>query len=200
MTDIIPPDWIAIELDYRAGIKTLRVIAGEHGITEGAIRKRAKKEDWERDLAAKIAAKTESIVRKSAVREEVRKEGAAYENAVVMANAEMRAATLMRHRRDFQRLQDMCEALTDELATQSICKQEIARLAEIVSMASDGDQESADFAMKTISKTLGLANRADTFKKLIDAKKSITALEREVLGMDEKTKDKGEPTTYNMSF
>ncbi len=34
------PDWEAIELDYRAGIKTLRQIAGEHGITHDAVNKR----------------------------------------------------------------------------------------------------------------------------------------------------------------
>ena len=44
-------DWERIELDYRAGIKTLRQIAGENGITEGAIRKRAKRDDWDRDLS-----------------------------------------------------------------------------------------------------------------------------------------------------
>ena len=45
------PDWERIELDYRAGIKSLRQIADEGGITEGAIRKRAKRDAWERDLS-----------------------------------------------------------------------------------------------------------------------------------------------------
>lgn len=44
------PDWEHIELDYRAGVKTLRPIAAEHGITHGAINKRAKRDGWERDL------------------------------------------------------------------------------------------------------------------------------------------------------
>jgi hypothetical protein len=44
------PDWERIELDYRAGVKTLRQIAAEHGITHGAINKRAKRDGWERDL------------------------------------------------------------------------------------------------------------------------------------------------------
>jgi hypothetical protein len=41
------PDWSAIEINYRLGIKALRQIATEQGLTEGAIRKRAKKGDWE---------------------------------------------------------------------------------------------------------------------------------------------------------
>ena len=35
-------DWEKIELDYRAGIKTLRQIADENGVTHGAVNKRAK--------------------------------------------------------------------------------------------------------------------------------------------------------------
>jgi len=42
------PQWECIELNYRAGIKSLRQIAGEQGISEGAIRKRAKRDDWSR--------------------------------------------------------------------------------------------------------------------------------------------------------
>ncbi|EFM4225777.1 hypothetical protein IGC89_000205 [Escherichia coli] len=33
------PDWEAIETAYRAGVMSLREIASQHGISEGAIRK-----------------------------------------------------------------------------------------------------------------------------------------------------------------
>ena len=46
-------DWEKIELDYRAGIKTLRQIADEHGVAHSAISKRAKRDDWSRDLTAR---------------------------------------------------------------------------------------------------------------------------------------------------
>lgn len=42
-------DWIAIEGLYRSGVGTLRQIADDHGITEGAIRKKAKQLGWLRD-------------------------------------------------------------------------------------------------------------------------------------------------------
>lgn len=44
-------DWPAIEGEYRAGKKSVRAIAEEYGITEGAIRARAKKGGWSRDPA-----------------------------------------------------------------------------------------------------------------------------------------------------
>lgn len=42
-------DWIAIEGAFRAGKSSLREVANSHGITEGAIRKRAKQRGWLRD-------------------------------------------------------------------------------------------------------------------------------------------------------
>ena len=65
-------DWERIESDYRAGQLSLREIAGIHGLTEGAVRKRAKRDEWIRDLAAKVRARSEELVRKQAVRSEVR--------------------------------------------------------------------------------------------------------------------------------
>lgn len=42
------PDWEAIESAYRAGVLSLRDIGEQYGVTEGAIRKRAKKFGWVR--------------------------------------------------------------------------------------------------------------------------------------------------------
>lgn len=42
-------DWIEIEGRFRAGIDTLRTIADDHAISEGAIRARAKKNGWIRN-------------------------------------------------------------------------------------------------------------------------------------------------------
>lgn len=42
------PDWEAIETAYRAGVMSLRELGALHGVTEGAIRKKAKKFEWVR--------------------------------------------------------------------------------------------------------------------------------------------------------
>jgi hypothetical protein len=42
-------DWLAVEVDYKAGVRTLRVIALAHGTAESTIRKRATKHGWLRD-------------------------------------------------------------------------------------------------------------------------------------------------------
>lgn len=46
------PDWLAIEGEYRAGKKSVNALAKEYGVSEGGIRKHAKKEGWLRDPAA----------------------------------------------------------------------------------------------------------------------------------------------------
>lgn len=43
-----PIDWDGIERDYRAGVMSIREIAKWHGLTDTAIRKKAKAEGWER--------------------------------------------------------------------------------------------------------------------------------------------------------
>ena len=50
------PDWEKVELDYRTGLKTLRQIADENGVSHGAVNKRAKTKGWSRDQMAKASA------------------------------------------------------------------------------------------------------------------------------------------------
>ncbi|WP_159175634.1 hypothetical protein [Klebsiella pneumoniae] len=48
------PDWEAIESAYRAGVLSLRDIGDKYGVTEGAIRKRAKKFYWVRKASTQV--------------------------------------------------------------------------------------------------------------------------------------------------
>ncbi|EPV0643484.1 TPA: hypothetical protein ACJI7E_002336 [Klebsiella pneumoniae] len=48
------PDWEAIESAYRAGALSLRDIGDKYGVTEGAIRKRAKKFGWVRKAGTQV--------------------------------------------------------------------------------------------------------------------------------------------------
>lgn len=48
------PDWEAIESAYRAGVLSLRDIGDKYGVTEGAIRKRAKKFEWVRNAGTQV--------------------------------------------------------------------------------------------------------------------------------------------------
>ncbi|HDZ1214085.1 TPA: hypothetical protein RRU65_002938, partial [Klebsiella pneumoniae] len=63
------PDWEAIESAYRAGVLSLRDIGDKYGVTEGAIRKRAKKFDWVRNSGTQVRKNgTQSGTQKSKAR------------------------------------------------------------------------------------------------------------------------------------
>lgn len=67
------PDWEAIEAAYRAGLLSIRNIAGHHGVGESTIRKRANKQGWQRDLSHRVkAAAKDKQVRNSGARTELR--------------------------------------------------------------------------------------------------------------------------------
>ena len=109
------PDWIRIEADYRAGIKPLRLIATEHGITHGAINKRAKRDDWTRSLAAKIKAKADALVSRAAVSTEVSAAKMVTEKQVVEANANQAAGVVLAERVDIARYRGLANSLLEEL-------------------------------------------------------------------------------------
>ena len=46
-------DWEAVEREYRAGQLSNRMIAEKHNISDTAIRKRAKRDGWERERVAR---------------------------------------------------------------------------------------------------------------------------------------------------
>lgn len=111
-------DWERIEAQYSAGTMSLREVAAEHDLTEGAIRKRAKRDNWVRDLTAKVRAKADALVRKELVRTEVRKETAS-DTLTVEVEAAVQARIRLSHRNDIQRGRRMTNALTEELKEQT---------------------------------------------------------------------------------
>lgn len=115
MTEKRVTDWERIELDYRAGVLTLREIAEPHGITEGAIRKKAKAQGWVRDLSAKVQAKADDLVRKDLVRNEVRKDSYLTEKDIVDGTAEVVAQVQIRQRKDVTRSTSLVNNLFKEL-------------------------------------------------------------------------------------
>lgn len=105
------PDWEAIETAYRAGVMSLREIASHHGISEGAIRKRAKRDDWSRDLNARIQQKADDLVRKQEVRKTVRTKAELTERVLIEATAEVIASVRMEHRGDIRRARELTNIL-----------------------------------------------------------------------------------------
>lgn len=186
-----PADWERIELDYRANVKSLREIGSEHGITEGAIRKRAKKEGWVRDLGGKIQAKAEELVRRDAVRTEVRASQAASEKAVVDANAQAIADVRLAHRKDILRARGLTNALLDELAKQTD-PDTLLLLGELGELLCKPDDKTGrDRLNELYHAVIALPERAKTMKTLAESLQKLVDMERTAFGMDAKDKAPG---------
>ena len=179
------PDWEKIELDYRAGIKTLRQIAGEHGVTHGAINKRAKRDGWSRDLSAKIAAKADALVSKSAVSNLVSTEPRISERQIVDDNAALVASVHLSHRKDIQRSRRVTMALLEELERQTGADN-VALLEQMGELMRREDDKGQDKLNDLYQKIISLPGRAKTMKDLGESLRVMVTLERQAFGLDDK--------------
>ena len=187
-----PADWERIELDYRAGIKTLRQIADEHGITHGAVNKRAKRDGWERDLSEKIHAKADALVSKAAVSSEVSTDTRLREQAVVDANAHAVADVRLAHRRDIRRARKLTNALLDELEQQTD-PETLALLSQLGEMLCNPDEKTGrDKLNELYNAVISLPERSKTMKVLAESLQKMVDMERQAFGMDAKDSGGGD--------
>jgi hypothetical protein len=178
----LAPDWERIEAEYRGGLRTLRQMASDHGITEGAIRKRAKRDGWERDLGPKIRAKADALVRREEVRNSVRKDEDAYSEKEIIENEALRVASVgLTQRKDVARARHLCMSLFTELEAQTNEPELFGQLGEFLR------EEGEDGAKKRAAayeKVLTFGSRVDGMKKLGETLKVLITLERDIYGLN----------------
>ncbi len=177
-----PVDWEAVEREYRAGIRSLRDIATEYCCTEGAIRKKAKALEWERDISAKVAAKADALVRKQEVRNEVRTEAAISEREQINASAQMMADKVIGQREDIKRARAMVQRLWELVDAELDHPEELKRLGELLATP---DENGNDKLNDMYFAAIGLPQQIKNAKLLADALKVLIELERKVLRLDE---------------
>lgn len=184
MTEKKVIDWEKIELDYRAGVKSLREIASEQGVSDTAIRKRAKRDDWVRDLSAKIKAKADDLVRKEQVRAEVRTANHISEKKTIDANANLVASVRLSHRKDIQRSRSIAMKLFDELEHQ-VGVENAENLEMLGELLRSEDDKGRDALNDIYHKIISLPGRVKSMKDLSDTLKTLVGLERQAFGLDD---------------
>lgn len=181
-------DWERIELDYRAGIKTLRQIAEENGITHGAINKRAKRDGWERDLSEKIQSKADALVSKALVSKAVSMETKVSERQVIEVAAQAVADVRLAHRRDIHRARNLANALLDELEKQTD-PITLALLTDLGELLRNPDDKGMDKLNDLYHAIIALPERSKTMKVLVESLQKLVDMERTAFGMDAKGAD-----------
>jgi hypothetical protein len=176
------PDWERIEADYRAGILSIREIAAAQGITDTAIRKRAKREEWVRDLAERIQAKADALVRTAQVRSEVRTESAISERELIASGAETLAHVHLTQRKDVGRARVLAMALLAELESET---GNIELFEQLGVMLRSDDEKGQDKRNDLYQKVISSAGRIESMKKLAETLKTLIGLEREAYGLSD---------------
>lgn len=163
---------------------TLRQIADEHGVTHGAINKRAKRDLWERDLAAKVQARADALVSKQLVSKEVSKTALVTERQVIESNAQVIADTILNQRSDVQAGMRIVASLMSELT--AICgpekSQELEKLGELMRSENDNGVDKLNDLYRLV---ISLPERSKTAKTLTEALRNLIELQRKILKLDE---------------
>ncbi len=119
------PDWEAIERDYRSGRVSIRKVAEAHGVSDKAVRNRAKAAEWTRDLSEQVLTEARAKAIRAAVRDPGRVPST--DADLVEQAAATTAEVMIGHRKDLQRL----------AAVEGKLEQAIARFTDI-SEGTDG--------------------------------------------------------------
>ena len=175
-------DWESVEIQYRAGIRSLKDIGREFDVSDAAIVKRAKRDGWTRDLKAKIHAKAESKVSESLVSAEVSAQTKVREREVIEANAVAIADVRLAHRRDIRRSRSLANKLLDELEGLTDNRELFEQLGELMHSP---DDKGMDRLNDLYRKVVELPNRTKVMKDLAETLKTLIALERQAYNLDE---------------
>lgn len=187
MTEKTTPDWELIERHYRAGLLSIREIAASCGVSHVAIQKRAKRDGWARDLAAKIKAKADALVTREVVTSVVTTDQVVTERAIVDANAQAVVDVRLGHRSDINRCRRLANKLLDELEALT---DEQGTIKSLITQLKDGGHEDGDAMadMLALANKIGaLPSRTKTMKELAETLKTLVALERQAWSIDDQT-------------
>lgn len=162
------PDWEAIEREYRAGQVSVREIGRQHGVTDTAIRKRAKQENWSRDLTEEVRRAVRNEAVRSAVRTELSREPVS-DKEIVETHAKRGAKAIEGHLTRADRLKGIADGLMDQLET----------------YMRGGNPSVTIFVSKSDSPSTILRTLAATVE-------SIAKIERQALNIDDQPERPGE--------
>lgn len=112
-------DWRACEADYRTGTLSNRQLAEIYKCTEAAIRDRARRYNWSKDLTEAVRKETNARL----LRTELRTRNALEDSEIVERSADLRVEVVRSHRRDISslsalaiRLRQKAEGLIETVA------------------------------------------------------------------------------------
>ena len=163
------PDWEAIHGLYRAGLLSVRAIAERHGISDTAIRSRAKKNGWQRDLTDQVRQAAKAKV----VRAEVRTSGSHSEvrtDAQIVDDESTEAANMLLGQRVYlSRWASIAEKLAASMESTEVNEANQADFARALNAGVDAQLKVIKGQRQAYNMDAeGGSNDEDEFTKLLD--------------------------------
>ena len=174
-------DWEAVEKAYRAGVRSLKDIGKEFGVSDAGIIKRAKRDGWTRDLSAKIQAKADALVSEREVSAEVSERTKKAEREVIEANATMLADRVIHQRTDISRARATVQRLWAMVDAELDHPGDFAKVGELLRCEDEFGQDKLNDLYRA---AIALPQQVKNAKLLADALKVLIELERKVLKLD----------------
>lgn len=173
-----PIDWQSVEREYRIGLRSLKDIGAEFGVSDAGIIKRAKRDGWVRDRSKKIMAKAEALVSEKEVSAKVSAQTKITERQIVETNAQMIAEKVISQREDVKRARSIVQKLFAEVEAECDHKEDFANIGELLA---DPDANGRDRLNDLYRAAISLPERVKSAKALSEALKTLIELERKVL-------------------
>ncbi|MGV8917822.1 MAG: hypothetical protein ACOH2R_08490 [Pseudomonas sp.] len=175
MSEKKPPDWPAIEAEFRAGQLSNRMLGEKHGVGESLIRKKAKQGEWTKDLTDKVRQEVRTQLVRSAVRTSNASEREIIEQAGITG-----AEVVRTHRRDVRRASDLVGLLMGQLTSAAGIRADLEATVEELCKDDETGQREA-----RLMKAISLPTHAGTIRDLSTALKNLVTLERQAHNLDE---------------
>jgi hypothetical protein len=177
-------DWVKLEADYRANIKSLRVLEEEYGISKARIGQVAEENGWTRDIAAKVKARAQAKLDASLLDSKLDSKRKITEKEVIEVAAETQKNIILNHRTDIRRSRTLAMLLLEELESLTHHNEKFEKLGEMMYSPNKSGKDRMNEIYRAV---IEHPARVDSMKKLADTLKTLIGSEREAFGIESNT-------------
>lgn len=171
-------DWERIEELYRTGVLSLREVARQCNVTDTAIRKRATRDGWTRDLSERVRAQVRTELVRTAVRGSEGGRQVRTERDVIQAAAATVVEVVRDHRSSIRSTRGIVAALSAQLLN---AVENRAELDDTVGEETKGDKGKDRY--RRLMRAIALPGHIVAAKDLAMAQKVLIGLERQAFGL-----------------
>lgn len=164
-------DWERIERDYRLGQKSLRTIAGEHGLNASTISRRAKKKGWVQDKSQEVRERTSAAI--------ISQQGNTPTRNDIDVAVKTNIDVIRGHRADISKGRELVDIFSTQLLEAAENRAEIEAAVQEETREDNGPKR-----RNAMLKAVALPAQASVLRDLSTVLKNLIPLERQAFNLD----------------